>query len=230
MVDVHWAEAVDGLFASDDKWTGDVAPGISDIAVLDATGGDYTVTSTDPQEVSGLEIASNATLVISDNTFSDTGAFDNAGYISVGGGVLPTLSVGGTLNNSGSMFLGGTLSVRSAGAVFAGGGKVTLSANGAIKTPSEDETSIVNVDNTISGDRSDRGLLVHESGQRPNKRKHRQPSRLISAPAYPLTAVLLRPRALATCPYQAYFTTPASSITLRYLSLELGKMTRMAGE
>ncbi|MEO7026389.1 MAG: hypothetical protein ABI056_02430 [Caulobacteraceae bacterium] len=82
MADIHWANAVSGSFTNPSDWTGGDVPGIHDVAVLDAAGGPYTVTSSAYQSVGGLDLASNATLSIT-NEFFVIGTSSNAGTILV---------------------------------------------------------------------------------------------------------------------------------------------------
>ena len=45
MAQIHWANQVNGSFSDALDWSGGVAPGISDNAILDASGAAFTVNS-----------------------------------------------------------------------------------------------------------------------------------------------------------------------------------------
>jgi hypothetical protein len=170
MASIDWLNAVSGAFGDAADWSGGAVPGAADDAILDAPGTTaYTVTSAASQTVAAIETSATATLDIAANTFAATdatGAGANAGTISVADGAI--LSLGGTLNGAGLLFLDGTdkgadLTIGAAGLTLTGGGEVTL--GDALAAPfqpcppkysidrvtSASGSTITDVDDTISG-------------------------------------------------------------------------------
>jgi hypothetical protein len=159
MTQIHWLNAISGSFTNAADWSGGVAPGASDDAILDAAGvTPYTVTVSANETVNSLQTAANATLAVTQSTLrtnviatDGTGGGANAGVISVSNSA--TLTLGGAVNNTGSIVMtGGDRSAQmdftGAGATFTGGGQVTFLANSGAGGGGE----LTNIDNTISGD------------------------------------------------------------------------------
>ena len=165
-----WANPVSGAFTDASDWTGGVAPEASAAAILDAPGTTpYTITSSANQTVASVQSAAPATLEIAAGLFAATnssGAGANAGTIAVGDGAI--FVTGGTLDNTGVLFLDGTdkgadMEIPAAGLTLTGAGEVdlgdTLNAPFQPCPPlySIDEIAgaagsvLTNVDNTIVG-------------------------------------------------------------------------------
>ncbi|MHB8528859.1 MAG: beta strand repeat-containing protein [Caulobacteraceae bacterium] len=159
MAQIHWASAVSADFSAAADWTGGVVPGVADDAILDASGGAYTVTVSASEGVNSLQTAANATLSITSVALTanaGTGSGVNAGVILVGDGT--TLRVGGTVDNSGQISLlsvGGATNlsiISGSNLTLTGHGKVRLSDNGANLIDAETAgTTLTNVDNKIVG-------------------------------------------------------------------------------
>ncbi len=152
MTQIHWAHAVSGGFTNAADWIGGVVPGAGDDAILDAAGSPYSVTSSADTTVGDIQTAANATLVVSGGTFTATGGTGggvNAGTITVTDGFF---SVGGTVANTGAIFVGtdahaiADLLIAKGGLTLTGGGTVTVGFNSYIIG-----SSLTNVDNTITG-------------------------------------------------------------------------------
>ena len=122
MADTHWANAVSGSFANAADWTGGDVPGIHDVAVLDAAGGPYTVASNATQSVGGLDLASNATLSITNGNFFVFGTTSNAGTILVDSPDL--VAFGRAVQNAGA--------IQCSGGEIEFDGDVTNSSSGVI--------------------------------------------------------------------------------------------------
>src|ERR1017187_4958244 len=91
MAEIHWANPISGSFTNASDWSGGMAPGASDDAIIDAAGGTpYTVTVSSAGTVSSIQTAANVTLDITGyDTFSatnGTGGGVNAGTILLGAG------------------------------------------------------------------------------------------------------------------------------------------------
>lgn len=148
---IKWNAAVSDGFENNARWAGGVVPSPDDTAALTAPGASYAVTTTD-DNVKALITAKNATLDVLDNFImtSGTGAGANAGTITIENG--GALAIAGIVNNSGSIKLQGNGDATSLmfddGTVLAGHGKLTLSDD---SNNSINGTTLVNVDNTISG-------------------------------------------------------------------------------
>ena len=155
MTAIHWLNPISGSFTNGADWSGGVAPGRSDDAILDAAGGDYTV------KVSGdvlawantIQTAVNATLEVTAGslfiaeagTGSRKGGGGNAGSIVVDS--EGDIEIGGGFKNTGSVILNQSdFGVRENATLF-GGGQVMLEDG----TISGSGTALINVDNTISG-------------------------------------------------------------------------------
>jgi hypothetical protein len=155
MAQIHWLNPVSGNFDTKADWSGGVVPGAKDIAILDAPGtAPYTVSVTNSETVAGIQLASDAELLVSGGGAeflasygTDGGA--NAGTIAVGNGATLHWQ-SGTLDNTGNilsegsgaqtyLYLHGTLT---------GGGRISLTDNASNVVAGY---ILVNVDNTISG-------------------------------------------------------------------------------
>lgn len=156
MTGIRWAAAIDGLFSDAADWRGGSVPGLSDRAVLDATGADFTVTASVNEDVAALRLAANATLAITGGTFTAAhGAprVGNAGQITVGDGAV--FVVGGRLDGEGGVTLeaGGALRLDS-DATLAGGATLTLAwAAGQpyAQIVGTGPVHLTNLDDTIAG-------------------------------------------------------------------------------
>jgi len=125
---VHWAAPVSGAFTAAADWRGDVAPGPTDEAIVDASGS-YTVTASSSQTVADIQTAPTATLSITGGVFDapgGTGQGFNAGSIAVAAGA--TLAVGARFDNAHLVTLadGATLMVGGAPFFLTGLGMVLL--------------------------------------------------------------------------------------------------------
>ena len=166
MAHIHWIDSVDGSFSQGEDWSGGVVPGHADRAIINASGGDFTVSVTSNVKVESLDLSSNATLDIEDLTYpyvtlwarQGTGRGGNAGTIKVGD--RAHLAVGGTVKNSGTIALDCDLSVRERrgstsliikrDTTLTGGGSVILSDNPYNLIRGHGVT-LTNVNDTISG-------------------------------------------------------------------------------
>ena len=142
-----------------------MCPGAGDDAILDATGGDYTVTSKSSETVNGIQTAANATFDIDGNTstevmfevLSGTDGGVNAGTIRVTSGAILLLA-GGTVDNEGLITVG-VHPRTTAGISIEGGTTVTLDGGGNLilgsgffaGNDSPGISTLINVDNIISG-------------------------------------------------------------------------------
>ncbi len=153
---IHWSTGVSGSFSDAGSWTGGVAPGTHDVAVLDAPGA-YTVSSSTDQSVVGLETSVTATLTIKAGVFTaTTGAgaslTGNLGAVTVADGA--GLALGGTMTGSGKIaLLGSTLgaTITLLGhTLLKGGGNLSLSDSAENKVGAS-PAALENVDDTISG-------------------------------------------------------------------------------
>src|SRR5579859_3006045 len=109
MSTITWKNAVSDVFSNAAAWNGGVVPGSGDDAVLGTlSGGAYTVSAAG-QAVNSLQLASNATLLVSANqTFqmtNGTGAGVDAGVINVANN--DSLYVGGTMDITNTSASGG---------------------------------------------------------------------------------------------------------------------------
>lgn len=130
MSTLHWTSATSGNFETGADWTGGVAPGAADTAIIDAAppaGGGYTVTLHDTATVAGLVLdQAQATLAISQGSLTAP-AID--------------LLAGGILLRTGT--LSGTVTATGGGLGFTGSGNVlenvtwqgTLAAFGTTRGP-----------------------------------------------------------------------------------------------
>ncbi len=156
MAQIHWLTAVSAPFTTAADWTGGVVPGPGDDAILDATGGPYTVFSkAASQVVNSVQLTAGATLSVASNkTFTitnGTGSGANDGIIIVNQGA--TLFAGGTINNHHGIVLTGSgknsnLTLLS-NTTLTGGGSVNLDNN--IHNVISGAFTLENVDNTIQG-------------------------------------------------------------------------------
>jgi len=160
MAQIQWANAVNGDFATPAHWVGGIAPGPSDDALLEAQGSaPYTVTSYGDVSVDSIQTAANANLLITNSNFeaaSGSGSGANAGVVTVSDG---TLSLGGTLDNTGQVYIDSagsptTLVVAASDLTLSGGGPVFLDFDdlGAQEIIGASATSVLtDVDDRISG-------------------------------------------------------------------------------
>jgi hypothetical protein len=159
MAQIHWASAVSADFSTLGDWTGGVVPGPSDDAILDATGGAFTVTVSTNTAVNSIQTAAAAILSISGGTFTasnGSGSGANAGSIVVGDDT--TFDIGGDVDNSGVILLDSAgdstnLEILSGqNLTLTGGGTVRLSDNGANTIDAlAAGSTLTNVDNKIVG-------------------------------------------------------------------------------
>ncbi len=122
---IHWLSPVSGDFTNGADWSGGVVPsGHSDVAVLDAAGANYTVTSSAATVLSGFTIGANATLYFTapPNTplFFSSGTLDVAGVLKIKSPFTEGVGFSAT-NASGSELVapGGTIVVGKNGALLA---------------------------------------------------------------------------------------------------------------
>jgi hypothetical protein len=160
MADIHWLNPVSGDFNTGTNWSGGTVPGVSDNVVLGALGGTpYTVTDGSAgNQVHTLQVAANATLNIGVSVYQQTNfqalyGGGNAGMIDVVAGDIVLANA--SFSNSGVITLGsgarGQLIVEGAPPVtLNGGGQVVLNSGGSLIF-GYSGSSLVNVDNTISG-------------------------------------------------------------------------------
>jgi hypothetical protein len=156
---LHWLSAVDGLFTDAADWTANLVPGPSDDAILDASGGAFTVTATVAETAHSIQLAANATLHVGPQfkASDGTGTGVNAGTIDVGDGA--TLTAGGVIDNTGLIALSAhyasnELVIDAAGVSLVGGGTITLtefSHQYADRIALDQGDTLNNVDNTIAG-------------------------------------------------------------------------------
>jgi hypothetical protein len=151
-----WSSAVDGDFGTASNWNLGFVP----TTVIDASieaAGTYTVTSSVDQSVNSLTTAKGVTLAVTAGTFTitnGTGTGKNAGTISLTND--PTLQIGGTFENTGSINLGSTgdptYLVIAGNVSLTGAGDVILSdsSNNFIASNGSAAT-LTNTANTISG-------------------------------------------------------------------------------
>ncbi len=133
---IHWSKTVSDVFANGADWSGGHAPGSNDQAILDAPGSTaYTVSVTANATVAGVQTAANALLDIKANFSASggTGSGVNAGAIRIENG--GTLTLQGTVVNSGSIEIFGAVSTTtivlgSGGVSFEGAGAVFLNFTG----------------------------------------------------------------------------------------------------
>jgi len=98
---LHWLNPVSANFSVAADWTGGVAPGADDNAILDASGSTpYTVTASTPQSVATIQTAATATLEVtaSFSATNGTGFGANAGAIIVRNA---SFTIGGVFDNTG---------------------------------------------------------------------------------------------------------------------------------
>ncbi len=174
---ITWASDASGNWDDRSMWTGDIVPGVSDIAVIDFAGITVThesagsdsvgsLTSEAQLNISGgsLDIVNGSSIsgsvTMSGGTLETTGNMSDSGNLAMSGGTLnvnggATLTVSGPINWTGGAIMTGT-----AGTVEAEGG-LTL----GISTSSVPETlDGVTLDNagaaTLSASSSAYGLLL----------------------------------------------------------------------
>ncbi len=157
---IHWAHPVNGDFSNAGDWSGGVVPGYRDDALLDATGAQFTVTSSAYLAVNGIDLVTGATLNFtagaSFNALNGTDGGANAGVILIGAGA--TFQAGGTIDNRGTINLSSTSSRASfvasiLGVSLTGGGQIIMNDNplNRLSGKAFEFGSLTNVDNTISG-------------------------------------------------------------------------------
>jgi hypothetical protein len=127
---IHWLKTMSGGFSDGADWSGGVAPGAGDDAILDAPGSTaYKVSVTSNATVASIQTSANALLDIeADFSAADgTGAGVNAGAIRIENGGVLTLQ--GTVDNTGSIEIFGTVSTTT---IVLGTGGVFLTGEGAV--------------------------------------------------------------------------------------------------
>ena len=62
MTQIHWKSAVSADFNTAADWSTGNVPGAADDAILDATGGAFTVSTSTAETVNSIQTAANATL------------------------------------------------------------------------------------------------------------------------------------------------------------------------
>jgi hypothetical protein len=151
----YWETPTSNLFDTA-NWSGGSTPGANDIVAL-TIAGTYTVTSNTNHTVLGVTTGSGATLSIDLSTFAateGTATGANAGTITILDG--STLRIGGIVDNTGLINLGGNTAVTRLVAIsnttFEGGGRIQMTDDahnflGVVPTTN----IITNVDNNISG-------------------------------------------------------------------------------
>jgi hypothetical protein len=170
---IHWLNPVSANFSTAADWTGGLAPGPANIAILDAPGAtSYAVTASTSQTVAGIQTAASATLSVT-GPFVATNGSDgglSAGRIAIANG--GTFTAGGTLDNTGFITLSassGQASLVVAGALsLTGGGDILMGAGvGNIIVGSSPAATLTNVQDIIAGagDLGDGALvLINEAG------------------------------------------------------------------
>ncbi len=163
MTQIHWTNPVSADFSTSGDWTGGLAPGATDDAILDAAGGPFTVTVSSDTTVSSIQTAANAALSIfnaaSTVTFTannGTGSGANAGSITIGDG--QNLDIAGAVDNTGVILLDSAgdatnLDILSGqNLTLSGGGVLRLSDSGANTVDAlAPGSTLTNVDNKIVG-------------------------------------------------------------------------------
>ncbi len=152
-----WKTAENGNFDTDANWlSGQIPTAIDDVAIVAA--GVYTVTSSANETINSLEMEASATLAVSAGTFAinnGSGTGGLAGTIAIGDAA--TLSLAGTVTNSGTIKLGSTgdtTELRLAGpsVTLEGGGTISLSNSTANYIfGNSGSFRLTNVNNTIAG-------------------------------------------------------------------------------
>ena len=160
MSEIYWLNPISGSFTNPAYWSGDVVPGASDDAIINAVGErHFTVTVSTHVRVQSIQTSVDAKLSINHGLFfatEGTGSGANAGIILAAG--HGKLEAGGQMTNSGSIVLGnasrgGTLLV-SGTLSLGGGGEVELSGAGQSLIEGGRHSKyprLINVDNTIAG-------------------------------------------------------------------------------
>ena len=152
-----WLVTSGGDFATAADWSTGMVPGSSDTALLTAAGS-YTVTSSQNETVSSLQMVQGVTLAINGGTFqmtSGSGAGSDNGLIQINGN--NTLALGGTLAGSGTVQLNtngynADLALISAVTTLSGGGKIVMSDAGQNRIYGATAGNVLNnVSDTISG-------------------------------------------------------------------------------
>jgi hypothetical protein len=154
---LHWLSSINGLFQTAANWTGGLVPGPGSDAILDASGANYTVTASASRAVAGIQTAANAILSVAGGTFTAANGTDggvNAGRIAVANDSIFT--VGGTLDNAGSVTLGASSDhsiIKVTGALtLTGGGEILMSNSTAnLIVGSSATATLTNVGNAIVG-------------------------------------------------------------------------------
>jgi len=158
MANIQWLGGISGLFSDATKWAGGVIPGTIDAAQINAIG-PYVVTSDSNWTVNELTMVAATTIDVTNFSLfkvqANSAADGLAGSILVEDG--STLSLGGTINNTGIISLLATsantvLLFNTIPTVLTGAGSVVLSNNAAnILTGALTNTQFENVNNVISG-------------------------------------------------------------------------------
>jgi hypothetical protein len=155
---IHWKSAVPGPFSTASDWSSGTVPGSIDTALIDSAGS-YTVTSATSNTVDALGVIGTVTLDITAGTFTvldGTAGTGLAGTVKVEDAAA--LSLGGTVDNTGTIQVLGTsaagaaLSVNTTTVVLHGGGAIQFSNDTANTFGGPGLTyALDNVDNKISG-------------------------------------------------------------------------------
>jgi hypothetical protein len=165
-MNIYWKNTVpSGSFTSAGNWVQSAVPGVSDIAEL-ATGAFVVVSSGSPVTVLGVNVTGTLDIATDFTATEGTPIGANRGTVEVFQGAQ--FSVGGTLNNSGTINVNtGTLAVQDFDLTVKGGGLLGLGGTAASILVTAGRT-LSNVDNTIVGEGtiSDAGTLINQSSGR----------------------------------------------------------------
>jgi hypothetical protein len=160
MSEIYWLNPISGSFTNPGYWSGDVVPGASDDAIINAVGERrFTVTVSTGVEVNSIQTSKDARLSINHGTFvaeDGTGSGDNAGIILVQR--HGRLRARGEMTNTGSIVLGaasgdGTLLVGGY-LTLSGGGELIMNGDGkSLISDAKNQRyeRLLNLNNTISG-------------------------------------------------------------------------------
>ncbi len=156
MSEIYWLNPISGSFTNPVNWSGDVVPGASDDAIINAVGErHFTVTASESASVNSIQTASGATLAITGGVFTlaeGTGSGVNAGVILLAR--HSTLAASGEITNTGSIQIDSGSLLFAGYATLTGGGQLDLGANGNDSIGHlhhSRSTELDNINNTISG-------------------------------------------------------------------------------
>jgi hypothetical protein len=159
---IFWKNATSDNFSNPADWSTGSVPGPADTAVI-AVPGFYTVTADSNPTVLGINTGIGVTLAIPGSPYfpyvftaaAGTALGANHGTIAVND--LGTLQIGGTFNNPGEITLNllgnPTILQMTRNTTLSGGGAVVMtdSFGNFIGSPNYNNSTLTNVDNTISG-------------------------------------------------------------------------------